>query len=274
LICYNVGVWQKDFFFAVIPQGCSAGYKVVFCPDLAPSIPTLRGDESGENNTKNKTGGSVMKKENKYPSPVEGEGTRRVGEGEKKINSLLSPLIRALPTFSLRGRRHNGFTLIELLVVVLIIGILAAIALPQYRVAVEKSRLSEVFTIASSLQKAMDVYVLENGYPGDNVSFLGNNTNGSGSLAIDLSNLDCSIDNGRRCTSKNFKYEAFCTTGYCSINISSLRFSYVFGFATNMDKVWKGQGECDYASDDPVGEKICKQLNVQYPGEFEPCPDC
>ena len=101
--------------------------------------------------------------------------------------------------------KNKAFTLIELLVVVLIIGILAAIALPQYQVAVEKSRLSEALSMVSSLQKAMDVYVLENGYPGDNVSFLGNNTNGNGSLAIDLSNLDCSADGGVRCASKNFK---------------------------------------------------------------------
>ena len=107
-----------------------------------------------------------MKKENKYPSPVEGEGTRRVGEGEKKANSLLCPLIRALPTFSLRGRRHSGFTLIELLVVVLIIGILAAIALPMYQKAVEKSRAMQGLALIKTFGEAADRYVLANGtYP-------------------------------------------------------------------------------------------------------------
>ena len=57
----------------------------------------------------------------------------------------------------------SGFTLIELLVVVLIIGILASVALPQYEKAVEKSRAVEALSFFNTLEKAEKSYQLATG---------------------------------------------------------------------------------------------------------------
>ena len=85
----------------------------------------------------------------------------------------------------------KGFTLIELLVVVLIIGILSAIALPQYQKAVRKARIAEARINLRAIIDATDRYILENGNADD----------------LELSNLDISVQSD----TKNWSY----STGEC-----------------------------------------------------------
>ena len=93
----------------------------------------------------------------------------------------------------------KGFTLIELLVVVLIIGILSAIALPQYTTAVEKSRATEAVTLMGTLRYAAERYRLQTGqFPGQQLDV----------LDIELPNVS-----GTTSTTKNFSISATGTTG-------------------------------------------------------------
>ena len=75
-------------------------------------------------------------------------------------------------------KKNAGFTLIELLVVVLIVGILASIAIPQYFKAVEKSRIAEAMSVMATIKSAQERYLA-----------------GSGAYASDLNNLDISYSN-------------------------------------------------------------------------------
>jgi type IV pilus assembly protein PilA len=68
------------------------------------------------------------------------------------LNSLRQPI-----------RDEGGFTLIELLVVILIIGILAAIAIPAFLSQKSKAYDSSAKTLAQTAQTAMETYATENG---------------------------------------------------------------------------------------------------------------
>ena len=162
----------------------------------------------------------------------------------------------------IKMKNNKAFTLIELLVVVLIIGILAAIAVPQYQKAVEKSRIAEAYTATKAIQEAMDLYFL---------------TNGTGQVNLfdpETSHLTLSfkcpiVSDGTGdpfCATENFLYEAYCgKSNNCYINAfrykkadyTDLREHYAFSRNYNSAEGWYTR--CYYHSD--FGEKICKSLD-------------
>ena len=85
--------------------------------------------------------------------------------GSRLFNSSCKPYNNLDSRFTMRcpGMTKRGFTLIELLVVVLIIGILSSVALPQYQVAVAKSRYIQLISSVEAMAKAQELYFLANG---------------------------------------------------------------------------------------------------------------
>ena len=90
-------------------------------------------------------------------------GATKEGQNWKKsLWSLLPRLTAVLPS---QGREMSrAFTLIELLVVVLIIGILTAVAVPQYQKSVWKSEFQRLIPILHAVYKGEQLYFVENGH--------------------------------------------------------------------------------------------------------------
>ena len=157
----------------------------------------------------------------------------------------------------------KGFTLIELLVVVLIIGILAAIAMPQYQKAVEKSHVAEMITFVGNAKKAVAAYSLQNGFPDSSVRLLQ-----EGVTDLDLTKGLSLNSNGEYYESKYYGYGIQCTGLICEFTI--MRIAAPDGSATGNVHAKISLGTSDGrnwqfngGNADKIGQISCRALQDQ-----------
>lgn len=173
-----------------------------------------------------------------------------------------------------RGRGlHAGFTLIELLVVVLIIGILAAVAVPQYEAAVTKSRFMSFMPTVRAITDAQERYYMANGKYAFNLYNLDiqipagckiRSSIGEGNMGVDnevLCGEDWLLDN----VSQNLASKGYFRVSYCpgqnekGSNSCPAASDVFLNFYFKQYPEKGGRFECHGRTD--KGKKLCKTFN-------------
>ena len=134
--------------------------------------------------------------------------------------------------------------------VVLIIGVLAAVALPQYRVAVEKARYVQLLAAADAVADAQRIFFLANG-----------------AYAEDLNDLDISFPAGGNVSAdgKTVTYKRF------TLRNLYPAYSVVSGHTDTGPayfRYYTGHRQCRTGDDDAAQGRICKALGAVFKGNY------
>lgn len=134
--------------------------------------------------------------------------------------------------------KQQGFTLIELLVVVLIIGVLSAIALPQYQKAVLRSRFNALMPVVNSLAEANDLYYDEHGQ-----------------YAHEMDDLDIKVQEDMP-DGTEIDFGANPEYAYVMATNPALNNNYIVYQKNSAN--YPGEIHCEALEDDPVAQQVCE----------------
>ena len=172
----------------------------------------------------------------------------------------------------------SGFTLIELLVVVLIIGILASIALPQYKLAVIKSKAAAYFPVLKSIRDAQEVYYLANGHYAIDVRELDVDMPAHCTISTDHQSgnewscgtefyIDNAIDSvtSPTVTPYGVVYLEYCPGANAAWTTCRDRRDFLIGFIYQHSAEYTPQGlegkiRCSSCNNSALGKQVCRSL--------------
>ncbi len=155
-------------------------------------------------------------------------------------------------------KNKQAFTLIELLVVVLIIGVLAAVAVPQYQVAVKKADLARYMSLVSALAQAEERYYLENGEYTDRFA----NLDIEAPVTDDCTKVQ--LEGKEQYTCGNFIVSITDDTSSVQAGDDTVRYVRFIQNYTLLDfEFQKGKTYCWAELNNAVAEKTCQALGAE-----------